>query len=74
MKEISDLGLLAAITSLGYSSEGRKKEGQRVTFSFESTTELEKICDDYFNHRLMIDAFNMHMSLKQVKTSIMQMQ
>ena len=72
MKELSDLGLIAALTSLGFSSEGRRKEGQRVFFSFEDTPELEKICDDYFNHKLMVDAFNMHMCLKQVKTSIMQ--
>jgi len=74
MKEISDLGLIAAITSLGYSSEGRRKEGQRVIFSFESTPEIEKICEDYFNHKLLVDPFNFHMTLKQVKSSIMQMQ
>ncbi len=73
MKNISDLGLIAALTCLGYTYAERSRDGQRINFLFDETPELVQLCDDYFNHKLMVDAFNMHMSLKQVKTSIMQM-
>lgn len=75
MKEITDLGLIAALIVLGYNPVKRVKRGRQVVFIF-SSDELDgfdQTCQDYFNHRLAVDAFNMHMTLKQVKSSIYQL-
>jgi hypothetical protein len=74
MKEISDLGLIAGLITLGYAPVKREKQGKRVMFYFESDPQLEQLCQDFYDHRLMVNAFDMHMALKQVKTSIFQME
>lgn len=77
MKEISDLGLIAALVTLGYAPLERKHDGKRVVFKFEDNPDtqgqLDQLCEDYFNQRLMVNAIGMHMTLKQIKSSIMQM-
>lgn len=74
MKEITDLGLIAALIVKGFTATKRKGEGKQVIFIFEDTPDLSRATEDYFNHVLMVDAFNMHMTLKQVKSSIFQME
>lgn len=74
VKEISDLGLVAGLVTLGYSPLERKKEGRRVVFIFENDENISQLCDDYFNNRMDVDAQRYHTTLKAVKSSIYQME
>jgi len=69
-KSISDLGLVSALMTLGYSPHDRNKEGRRVTFIFETNDEIERIEKDFFNNRLDVDARTFHSTMKSVKNSI----
>ena len=73
-KEISDLGLVSALVTLGYAPKERTKSGKRVTFIFETDDELERIVEDFWNNRLDVDARKFHMTMKSVKNSIYQME
>lgn len=72
-KEISDLGLVAALITIGYSPIERRKEGRRVLFTFEWNEDLEAIQQDYFNHRLVGDLNTYQANIKSIKSSIYQM-
>lgn len=74
MKEISDLGLIAGLMTLGYAPIERRKEGKRVIFVFETDDNLESLCNDYFNNRLSVDAHTYSTTLKAVKSSIYQLE
>lgn len=74
MKEISDFGLVSALITLGYSPRGRHKEGRRVIFTFDSDEELERLCEDYYNNRLDVDARRYSTTMKSVKASIYRME
>lgn len=73
MKEITDVGLIAALIISGFAPVERRLRGRQVIFEFENSKALEEACQGYYNHRLMVNAFDMHMTLKQVKSSIYQM-
>lgn len=72
--EVSDLGLISALITLGYSPKGTHKEGRRVVYTFESDQEVERIKDDFFNNRLDVDARAFHTTMKSVKNRIYQME
>lgn len=71
--EISDLGLVTGLMTLGYSPLERRKEGKRVLFVFEDSEEIKKLKDDFYNNRMDVDARQFHMTMKSVKNSIYQM-
>lgn len=73
-KEISDLGLVTGLMTLGYKPRERRKEGKRVTFVFDTDDHFESLCKDYFNNRMEVDAHTYNTTLKAVKSSIFQMQ
>ena len=74
-REISDLGLIAGLISLGYAPLERKLgDKSRVIFVFESDDVFESLCQDYFNNRLDVDAQSYFSALKSVKTGIYQLQ
>lgn len=73
-KEISDFGLVSALITLGYSPRGRHKEGRRVIFTFDSSDELERLIEDYYNSRLDVDARRYNSNMKAVKASIYAME
>jgi len=72
-KSISDLGLVSALITLGYSPRERTKEGKQVTFIFEGGSEIDRIESDFFNNRLDVDARTYQTTIKSVKNSIYQM-
>jgi len=72
-KTISDLGLVSALMTLGYSPYERIKEGKQVNFIFETDQEVERIEKDFFNNRLNVDARTYQTTIKSVKNSIYQM-
>ena len=72
-KEINNLGLIAGLMSLGYPPLERKKTGKIVYFIFESDPELEKLCEEYYNNRMSVDAQTYHTTLKTVKSIIYRM-
>lgn len=72
--EISDLGLVSALITLGYSPHDRHKEGKRILFIFENDNEVQRIKKDFFNNRLDVDARKFHTTMKSVKSSIYQME
>lgn len=73
-KEISDLGLIAALMSIGYAPIERRRENRRVIFIFETDDNLENLCNNYFNNRLSVDAHTYSTTLKAVKSSIYQLE
>ena len=73
LKEIDTLGLIAALMSKGYSPLERRKDGKRVFFIFETDEEFDRLCDDYYNSRLDVDAQLFTATLKSVKASIYKM-
>ena len=74
VKQISDFGLIAGLMSLGYSPRERTKQGRRVVFTFDSDEELERLCEDYYNNRLSVDAQTYSTTMKAVKSSIYRME
>lgn len=74
LKQFSDLGLVTALITKGYSPHGRHKEGRKVLFTFEYDEEVEQLERDFFNNRLDVDARKFHMTMKSVKNSIYQME
>lgn len=73
-KPISDLGMIAALMTLGYSPIERQKSGNRVSFIFEWDDNLKAIENDYFSHNLMVDAATFQATIKSIKASIYQME
>lgn len=72
--EASDLGLITALITLGYSPKGTHKEGKRVIYTFESSEDVEGIKKDFYNNRLDVDARRFHTTMKSVKNNIYQME
>lgn len=73
-KELTHLGVIAGLMSLGYSPLERIKRGKQVSFVFESDDELERLCEDYYSNRMEVDAQNYYTTLKAVKAGIYQME
>jgi hypothetical protein len=73
-KEISDLYLVSALISLGYSPQGKHKDGKRVIFTFESDEAFKKLCEDFDNNKLWVDAKSLGLNIKAVKSSIYNME
>lgn len=73
-KELSDLYLVTALITLGYAPRGRHKEGKRVIFTFDRDDELDRLCEDFDNNRLEVDAKRYSINLKSVKASIYRME
>ena len=69
-KNITNLYLIAGLMTKGYAPIERRKEKKQVIFVFETDEELENLCNDFFNGRMMVDAQTYGMTLKIVKTSI----
>ena len=74
IKKISEFGLVAGLMSLGYSPIERQKNGKRIEFLFESDDEFERLCNDYYNGRMSVDAQNYSNTMKSIKASIYRMQ
>lgn len=72
--ELSDLYLVSALVTLGYSPIGKHKDGKRVVFTFERDDEIDRICEDFDNNRLDVDAKRYGINLKSVKSSIYRME
>lgn len=73
-KEISDLGLVTALVTLGYAPRGRHKEGRRVLFTFDWDDNMQELEDSFFNNRLEVDARTYHITMKSVKQSLYQLE
>ena len=73
-KEISDLGLITGLLSLGYAPKERRRDGKRVIYVFESSDNLKQLCEDFFSNRMSVDAQTFHTTMKAVKSSIYQME
>jgi len=73
-KEISDLGLITAFMTLGYSPMDRHKINKKVLFSFEWDEEMQRIEGAFFNNRLDVDARTYQTTMKAIKNSIYQME
>lgn len=70
LKDFSDLGLVTALITKGYSPHGRHKEGRRVLFTFEYDDNIRQLEEDFFNNRLDVDARDFHTTMKSVKNTI----
>lgn len=70
IKQLRDLGLVAALMSKGYQPVERQKEGKQITFLFETDDNFEDLCRSYFENHLEVDAFTFHVTLKSLKQSI----
>lgn len=69
-RELTDLGLIAALITKGYSPRERTVLGKTVNFVFEWDDTLKQLEEDYFNNRLEVDAQRYSQTLKSVKGSI----
>lgn len=69
-KEISDLGLIAALITLGYQQIEVYKQGRRVLFVFEWDDHMQSIEDQYFSNSLEVDAQTYSSVLRRVKGMI----
>lgn len=72
--EVSDLGLISALITLGYSPKGTHKVGKRVIYTFESDQEIERIKEDFNNFRLDVDARSLINTVKSIKSNIYKME
>lgn len=73
-KEISELGLIAGLMTLGYAPRERRKEGRRVIFVFETDENFERLCEDWYNNRMDVEAHHYFNTLRGVKASIYEME
>lgn len=71
-KEISDLGLIAALMSIGYAPIERRRENRRVIFIFETDEVFEQKCNDWTLNRFDVDAHTYYNTLRGVKASLYQ--
>jgi len=74
LKSFSDLGLVTALITKGYSPHERTKDGKRVLFTFEYDDNIKQLEEDFFNNRLDVDARDFHTTMKSVKNSIYRME
>lgn len=74
LKSFSDLGLVTALITLGYSPHDRQKDGKKVLFIFEYDDNIKQLEEDFFNNRLNVDARDFHTTMKSVKNSIYRME
>lgn len=73
-KELTDLGLIAALQSKGYLPREKQKNGRRIVFIFETDQDFEDLCRSYFDHKMEVDAYEFALAIKSVKQVIYQLQ
>jgi len=66
-----DLGLAAALSTLGYELKGLDRSNPRkIKFIFEQDKRIERIIENYFNDKLKVSALSLLNSLKNLKNRI----
>ena len=70
----SDIGLAAALKSLGFEFISAERVDQkRYEFVFSTSDEdieFEQIARDYQNHKVQVDALDMHDSIRSLKAQL----
>lgn len=66
-KEISDLGFIAGLVTLGYEPVEAFKQGSRVVFTFEWDDNMRSLEEKYFNNDLEVDARTYQGNLRDIK-------
>lgn len=67
LREIRDLGLVAALTTLGYAPIEHRVEGRKVIFTFDVDEQVEEIISNYYNNRLEVDAHTYFSAVRSTK-------
>lgn len=70
MVEVKDLGLIAALTLLGFSAREIFKEDKTVFYMYDNTDEIVDIMERYSRNDLPVDAQQYSMTIKSVKANI----
>lgn len=73
LHEVSDMGLVAALKTLGYPNKGEHLDGKRVVFTYEWDDNMADIEREYFRNNLDVDAQTFNLNLKAVKQVIYQL-
>jgi hypothetical protein len=66
-KEISDLGFMAALITLGHEPVEARKQGSRVLFTFEWNDNMSDMEEKYFSNDLEVDARTFQGVLRRIK-------
>lgn len=74
VKELTDLGLIAGLMTLGHQPKARRLEGKRVIFVFETDPNFENLCSSYFSKGMKGNFYDYNATLRAVKSSIFQIQ
>lgn len=72
-KELSDLGLIAALIALEIHPKSKRLQGKKAIFVFETNKEFELLCKDYFNKVMIGDFYSYNKALRKVRSSVYQM-
>ena len=64
--------MVSAFYALGHKPEDIFKDDNEATvyFAFEDYIKFNALSDDYYNRRLQVDAMDMFLSIKQVRSDI----
>ena len=74
LKQLTDLGLIAAFITLGYQPLERQiNEKKQVVFVFETDEYFDGLRNDYLNGRLEVNAQAYYQNLKSIKANIYQL-
>lgn len=72
MYESTDMGLCAALVTLGERMEGKEMDGRQIIFSFEDSPRLRRMIEDYFQDTLMVKANKYNAAIRSIKAQITQ--
>lgn len=68
--ETSDLALAAALYTVCELDGLEKSDARRVIFRFKSKAGIEKLVEDFWNKRFMVDALSYFGAIKNLKSRI----
>lgn len=66
-KELSDLGFIAGLVTLGHKPVEAFKQGSRVVFVFEWNDHMRELEEQYFSNSLEVDARTYQGNLRDIK-------
>ena len=68
MKETTDFGLAVTLLNAGYYLEHIKNNNGNCIFIFRSKKDLDKVAQDYWNGKLLVDPKTFLNEIKNLKT------
>lgn len=69
-QRIKDFGLVAAVTTAGFSIERQEREGRQVYFLFEDSDQLRSTIADYWSDQLRVPARSYFDTQRMLKSRI----